>query len=74
MSDKRVRMIIEFDIDSESCAEHGISESEILDSLTVEENDVIDGFEIYPVHPELDVAMDFVLGKEVEIISKEFVS
>ena len=73
MKNKRVRMVIEFDIDSESCAEHGIRESEILDTLCVEEHDVIDGFEIYPNHPELDVSMDFVLGKYADIISKEFV-
>ena len=74
MKDKRVRMVIEFDIDAESCAEHGIEEREILDAICVKENDMIDGFEIYPIHPNLDVSMDFVLGKDAEIISKEFVN
>ena len=74
MADKRVRMVIEFDIDEESCAEHGIEEREILNALCVKESDVIDGFEIFPIHPKLNASFDFVLCNEAVVISKEFVN
>lgn len=70
---KRVRMVIEFDIDTESCEQYGIEGEEILNSLRAKESDIIDGFVIYPEHAKLDVTSDFVLGHKVEVISKEFV-
>lgn len=70
--DKRIRMVIEFDIDSEACEEYGVDPKEILESIGVYDDDVIDGFEIYP-QAGYDLSEVFCLCDPV-LISKEFVS
>ena len=73
MKNKRVRIVVEFDIDVEACKEFDVNENEVLTGLTISDSDVIDGFEIYPVHPRLDMTSEFVLGGLCNITSAEFV-
>ena len=73
MKNKRVRLVVEFDINSEACKESGVTEREVLNGIMISESDVIDGFEIYSVHPQLDMTSDFVLGGICNITSAEFV-
>lgn len=73
MKDARVRMVIEFDIDSESLAEKGLTPEAVFNHLTMSDSDVIDGFEIYPSGiDEVSVVSDFFLCNG-EIISKEII-
>jgi len=71
--DKKVRMTIEFTINEKKCKEMGVSPEEVFECLAITSHNVCDGFEIYPDHPALDVASDFVLEGDVNIISKELV-
>ena len=68
--DPRVRVVVEFDIDSESLAEHEVEAKDVLDSVILSESDVIDGFEIHPSHG--DIATDFFLCNG-RMVSKELV-
>lgn len=72
MADRKIRLVVEIDIDSEACAEHNIEPEEIFDGICMEESEVIDGFEIFARHNDLDVAYDYILG-EGYIVSKELI-
>lgn len=72
MANRKIRLVVEIDIDSEACEQHEVKPEEIFDGICMEENDTIDGFEIFPRHPELDVAYDYVLG-EGYIVQKELI-
>lgn len=73
MFDRRVRMVIEFDIDQEALEEHGLSANDIFNHLTFGEDDVVDGFRISTNIPGLNPACHFFLcsGK---VISQELLS
>ncbi len=68
----KVRMTIELNIDETVCKEYKIKPQEIFEALDIYQSNVIDGYEIYAVHPNLDLAYDFVLG-DAYVVSKEIV-
>lgn len=72
MSDKHVRMTIEFDIDQESLDEHGISANDVFNHLVFREDDVADGFRISTDIPGMNPTSYFFLcsGK---VVSQEFI-
>ena len=68
----KVRLTIELEINEEACVEYGVTPSDIVEELDLYSSDVIDGYEIYADHPDLDISSDFVLG-DAHIVSKELV-
>lgn len=72
MKDPKVRMTVEFEIDSEMLAEHGLSAEDVLKNIVFREDDVTDGFQITTDIPEHSIVSSFFLcgGK---LISKELV-
>lgn len=63
MSDKRVRMVIEFAIDEDALREHGLEAEDVIDNIRVRQDDVCDGLDIMTDIPGLDPTADFfILG------------
>lgn len=73
MSDKHVRMTIEFDIDQEALDEHGLSANDVFKHLVFREDDVADGFRISTNIPGLNPVSNFFLcsGK---VVSQDFIT
>ena len=70
---KKIRVIIELDIDQESIDEKNISHETVLGHLKLEDSDVLDGFELYPADiPGINPTYDFLLCNG-RIVSKEFI-
>lgn len=69
---KRIRVVLEFDINTELCEESGVSSDKIFRTLGVYSHDVIDGLEIYP-NAGYDLSSEFYIEDPV-MISKEFVN
>lgn len=70
---KKVRMVIEFNIDDEVMKEKELTPERVLDAIILADSYTNDGFEIYPSGIEgVDVASDFLLCKG-RLVSKEFV-
>lgn len=72
MKDRRVRMVVEFDIDEESLYEKGLKAEDVLKHIVFQEHDVIDGFEISTNIPGYNCALNFFLCAG-SVVSKEFV-
>ena len=68
----KVRLTIELEIDEEACEEYGVTPSDIVEELDLCSSDVIDGYELFAYHPDLDISSDFVLG-DACVVSKELV-
>ena len=73
MFDRRVRMVIEVDIDQEALEEHGLSANDIFNHLTFREDDVVDGFLISTNIPDLNPGCHFFLCSG-RVISQELLS
>lgn len=73
MSNQRVRVTVEFDIDTERCRLYGVTPREVFQSLQADMSDEFDGATIYTNYHKLNTYSDFVLGTEAKIISKEYV-
>ncbi len=73
MSNQRVRVTVEFDIDTERCRRYGVTPREVFQSLQADMSDEVDGATIYTNHHKLNTYSDFVLGTEARIIFKEYV-
>ena len=71
MNDMKVKLTVEVSISAEECKDKGIDMQEIANSLVIEPSEVIDGFEIFPRHHELDICSDFMLKEEAKLISVE---
>lgn len=73
MSNERVRMTIEFEIDKSTLDEKGLSVNEVLNNITFEYNhDEIDGFEISTNVPGCDNTLNLFLTNG-KVVSKEIV-
>lgn len=72
MSNQRVRVTVEFDIDTERCRLYGVTPREVFQSLQADMSDEFDGATIYTNYHKLNTCSDFVLGTEAKIISKEY--
>ena len=71
MSNQRVRVTVEFDIDTERCRLYGVTPREVFQSLQADMSEEF-GATIYTNHHKLNTYSDFVLGTEAKIISKEY--
>ena len=72
MENKKVRMVVEFDINGETLEEKGKTAEEVVNAIEMHDHDTIDGFEIYPRLDGADICSDFFLS-EARVISKEIV-
>lgn len=61
MNDTRVRVTIDMDIDAEKLSETDLDAKTILDSLTLYDDDVIDGFALTTNVPGHNPSFDFFL-------------
>ena len=72
MSNKKVRMVVEFELDEETIKEKGITAEEVVEAIQFHNHDTIDGFEIFPQVDGCDLCSDFFLSNP-SLISKELV-
>ena len=72
MENKKVRMLVEFDINGETLEEKGKTAEEVVNAIEMHDHDTIDGFEIYPSLDGCDLCSDFFLCNP-RVISKEIV-
>lgn len=72
MSDKHIRMTVEFDIDQEALDEHGLTPNDILKHLAFVDDDVTDGFRLSTAIPGLDPTSHFFLC-DGKIVSTQFI-
>ena len=70
MENKKVRMVIEFELDENAIQEKGMTTGELLEAIEIHDHDTIDGFEIYPALEDSDLCSDFFLC-DPKIVSKE---
>lgn len=61
MNNIRVRATVEFEINMEKVKESGLSVQDIMDVITFQEDDVRDGFALYPNVPGYSPVSDFFL-------------
>lgn len=61
MSNKRVRMVIEFAIDEKALQEHGLEVEDVLQNIHVQQDDVCDGLDITAHIPGCDTTADFFI-------------
>lgn len=69
MANRKIRLIVEIDIDNEVCEQHRVKPKEIFDGICMEENEVVNSFDIF-VRNNNFTAYDCVL-KKGHIVSKE---
>ena len=69
MENKKVRMVVEFEINSKTLEEKGKTAEEVVDAIEMHDHDTIDGFEIYPRIDDVDACSDFFLN-DAKIVSK----
>lgn len=58
----KLRVVVDIDIDDERCAELGITEDALVNSMCVIPDDAIDGVLVYQNIPGLDNTSDIMLG------------
>ena len=58
MSNQRVRVTVEFDIDTERCRRYGVTPREVFQSLQADMSDEVDGATIYTNHHKLNTYSD----------------
>lgn len=72
MSNNKVRMVIEFDINDEMLKENGLTVAEVMKNVFLRNDDVVDGFQITTNIPGFDCTSDFFLGNGV-VVEKSLV-
>lgn len=72
MSNKKVRMTIEFDISEEMLQEHGLTAEQVLKDIYLRDDDVCDGFTIGTIIDGFDPTSDFFLENGV-VVEKSLV-
>ena len=70
MSNKRVRMTIEFDINDKMLKEHNLTADKVLENVYMFRDEVVDGFQISTVINGFDPTCDFFL-KNGSVIEKK---
>lgn len=68
----KLRVVVDIDIDDEKCAELGVTEDTLVNSICVLPDDAIDGVLVYQNIPGLDNTSDIMLGCG-KIHSTEFI-
>ena len=68
----KLRVVVDIDIDDERCAELGVKEDILVNSICVLPDDAIDGVLVYQKIPGLDNISDIMLGCG-KILSTEFI-
>lgn len=68
----KIRVSLEIEVDSEECKRLGITEQEVVDSISLRPDDVVDAVMIFQAVPGIDNTSDIVLG-DGWIISKELI-
>lgn len=72
MNNKKVRMVIEFELDEETINNNNVTGKEVLEAIQFHNHDTIDGFEIYPAMDGIDVCSEFFLANP-KVVSKEII-
>lgn len=72
MENKKVRMVVEFDINGDTLEEKGKTVEEVVEAIEMHDHDTIDGFEVFPQMEDSDLCSDFFLSNPT-IVSKEIV-
>lgn len=69
----KIRVVVDVDINDERCAELGVTEDTLVNSICVLPDDAIDGVLVYQNIPGLDNTSDIMLGCG-KILSTEFIA
>lgn len=69
----KLRVVVDIEIDDERCAELGVTEDTLVNSICVLPDDAIDGVLVYQNIPGLDNTSDIMLGCG-KILSTEFIA
>lgn len=69
----KLRVVVDIDIDDERCAELGVTEDTLVNSICVLPDDAVDGVLVYQNIPGLDNTSNIMLGCG-KILSTEFIA
>lgn len=69
----KIKVVVEIDVDENSRIDLGVAEDLLVNSLSVESDDSVDGVLIYQNIPGLNKTSDIILGNG-KILSREFIS